>query len=99
MHSNDCSSLALCRSISVDLLLSGSKAKTIFQCLALAHGSGKKLDPLSAVSRLQRVVASLKQETLPRQGARDHAFVRSPAGNGDLVPLPCRWLAKRCLHL
>lgn len=24
-------------------------AKTIFQCLALAHGSGKKLDPLSAV--------------------------------------------------
>ncbi|CAE7459818.1 unnamed protein product [Symbiodinium natans] len=24
-------------------------AKTIFQCLALAHGSGKRLDPLSAV--------------------------------------------------
>ncbi|CAE7150602.1 unnamed protein product [Symbiodinium necroappetens] len=38
----------------LDLLLQASSslaeaAKTIFQCLALAHGSGKKLDPLSAV--------------------------------------------------
>ena len=40
-------------------LLSRTKAKTIFQCLALAHGSGKKLDPLSAVPLLQRVLCRL----------------------------------------